>query len=121
MRTFLALALVGALASCGSLKNVYDTVTSVSVPRQTVAVAISSFDVAKATATNYIIYCTPNPKPAGCDVGFIRSKLVPAVKSGTEARKSLSTFLRENPNALGPVGTYNALVAATTVLKETPK
>lgn len=121
MKLLFAFTLALALTSCGQLQKAYDTVTNISVPRQTVAVAISSFDVAKITATNYIIYCTPNPKPAGCDVGFIRTKLVPAVRAGTEARKSLSSFLRNNPNSLGPRGTYDALIAATSTLKETPQ
>lgn len=120
MKTLLAIALCVGLTSCAGAVKIYDTVTNVSVPRRTVAVAISSFDVAKTTATNYIVYCTPNPKPKGCDVGFIRGKLIPAVRAGTEARKSLSSYLRNNPNSLGPKGTYDALVASTETLKETP-
>jgi hypothetical protein len=42
-----------------------------------VIVAANAFDAVKATATNYIAYCTPNPAPAGCSDAAIQ-KLIPA-------------------------------------------
>lgn len=117
----LTLALMGGLASCSNLEKVYNTVSNFSVPRPQVAAGITAFNIAKQSATNYIIYCTPNPKPVGCDVDFIRNKLQPAVTKGTAVRNELSSYLRNNPNALGPKGTYDALIAYTNTLEETPK
>jgi hypothetical protein len=113
---FVALAL--SLAGCAQLKNAYDTVTSAKVSAKTVYVAVNAFDAAKITAKNYIIYCTPNPSPKGCDDNAIKTKLDPAIKSGTTARDSLQDFLATHPGELGSKGLYDALTAATNTIKD---
>jgi hypothetical protein len=114
--TFMIFALL--LVGCSQLKTVYDTVTSAKVPAKVVYVAVNAFDAAKITAKNYIVYCTPNPSPKGCDDGAIKTKLDPAIKSGTAARDSLQDFLAEHPGELGNKGLYDAMTAATNTIKD---
>jgi hypothetical protein len=106
------------LVSCAQLKTVYDVATSAKVPAKTVYVAANAFDAAKSTAKNYIIYCTPNPAPKGCNDNAIKTKLDPAIRSGTAARNSLEQFLADHPGELGDKGLYDAMVAATDTIKD---
>jgi hypothetical protein len=110
----LALSLVG----CAQLKTVYDTAINAKVPSKTIYVAVNAFDAAKITAKNYIIYCTPNPAPKGCDDDAIQNKLNPAIKSGTKARDNLEDFVTNHPGELGNKGLYDALTTATETIKD---
>jgi hypothetical protein len=114
---FAAVALCLALSSCANIKTAYDAVTTSTVPAQTINVAINGFNIVKTAATGYIAYCTPNPTPAGCDDDAIQNKIMPAIDSGTTARNTLKSFLREHPGSLGDKGTYDALVTASSTLQ----
>lgn len=114
----LAIAVTVSLSGCANLKTAYDTITSAKVPAKTVYVAANAFNAAKATAKNYIVYCTPNPSPKGCDDTAIKTKLDPAIRSGTIARNSLEQFLKDHPGELGDKGLYDAMVAATDTIKD---
>jgi hypothetical protein len=100
------------LPACQAL----NAVTGTAVSPTAVVVAANAFDAVKATATNYIAYCTPNPAPAGCSDTAIQ-KLIPAVRSGTDARNTLEQFQADHPGQLGPQGVYDALTAATDTVK----
>lgn len=112
----IALAAVLVLPGCARLKQAYETVSEAKVPPKLILIAANSFNAAKATATNYIRYCTPNPAPAGCNDKIIRGTLIPNMKAGTEAREKLELFMDEHPGELGPKGTYDALIASTDVI-----
>lgn len=114
----LALSVVLAVSGCAKVTEAYNTVTNFTVPAKTIRVAVSGFNIAKATATNYIRYCTPKVQPKGCDNNLIKAQLIPTMNAGTIARNALLEFVDNNPGALGPVGTYNALVAATTTINQ---
>jgi hypothetical protein len=101
-----------AMAGCQALKSI----TSATVSPTAVVVAANAFDAVKATATNYISYCTPNPAPAGCTDAAIQ-KLIPAVRAGTDARNSLEQFSADHPGELGDKGVYDALTTATDTIK----
>jgi hypothetical protein len=109
------LAALAMLAGCAQLKNAYDTVTGAHVSPKLVIVAANAFNAVEATATNYITYCTPNPSPAGCSDTAIK-QMIPAVRSGRDARNALEAFLKTHPDAIGAQGLYDALVSATGTL-----
>lgn len=104
------------LPGCAKLQQAYESVSTAKVPPKLILVAANSFNAAKATATNYIRYCTPNPAPAGCNDKVIRGTLIPNMKAGTVARDKLEDFMDNNPGQLGPKGTYDALVASTDII-----
>jgi len=116
MKILLSMSLALALTSCAKLTDVYTAVSSSSVPPKAIYVAINSFDVAKASAVNYVNYCSPNPSPAGCDDAVIRTKLFPAMTRGTNARTQLRVFLHAHPGEFGPQGTYQAIVGSTDII-----
>lgn len=105
------------LVGCANIKTAYDTIVSAKVSPTLVVVAVNGFDAVKTTAKNYIVYCTPNPAPKGCDDDVIQNKIDPAIKSGTTARNTLKQFLKDHPGELGDRGVYDALVAATDTIK----
>lgn len=112
----IALSVVLVLPGCSRLKQAYESVSTTKVPPKLILVAANSFNAAKATATNYIRYCTPNPAPAGCNDNVIRGTLIPNMKAGTVARDKLEAFMDDHPGELGPRGTYDALVASTDII-----
>jgi len=114
-RAIIALTAVAMLAGCANLKNAYNTITSAQVSPKLVIVASNAFDAVQATATNYIAYCTPNPAPKGCSDAAIK-QIIPAVRSGRDARNALEAYLKTHPNAIGAQGLYDALVSATGTL-----
>jgi hypothetical protein len=111
-RMFFIAAALCLLTACST----WTKLTEATVSPTTVVVAVNAFDAAKATATNYITYCTPNPAPVGCSESAI-VKLIPAVRSGTEARNSLKDFLKTHPGQLGEKGVYDALTSATSTIQ----
>lgn len=117
-KAIIALSVALSLTGCAKLQAVYDTVTETKVPRKSVVVAINSYNVASSVARGYVIYCTPNPSPKGCDDNLIRTKVKPAIDSGYKASKALTAFLRAYPNELGPGGTYTVLVQSVDILKD---
>lgn len=110
-----ALSLCLALGSCANLRNAYDAVTGTSVSPKAVIVAANAFNAVETTAKVYVSYCTPRPQPVGCADSAI-SQIIPAVRSGREARNSLEQFMTDHPGKLGPTGLYEALTSATATL-----
>lgn len=105
-----------SLAGCAKLTEAYQSLSSSNVPPKAIYVAISAFDAAKITGTNYIRYCAPNPSPKGCNDAVIRGKLIPAINKGTVARNDLKAFVRAHPGELGPSGTYSLLTTSATTI-----
>lgn len=118
MKKIFLVLLVLSLGGCTGWSNFYGTVTGASVSPVSVYVARNAFDVAEATATNYLTQ--PKCKPAGptiCRSPAATKQIIPAVRAGRKARDDLKAFAAANPGALGPTGLYNALVAATGTLQ----
>lgn len=120
-KIIVAIAIAASLSSCAKLQTVYSAIITSNVPPKAIYVAINSFDAAKATATNYLRMCAPNPAPSICDDKLIRTKLVPAIQKGTVARDDLRALVKSHPGELGPVGTYQLLVTSTNVISEVVK
>lgn len=115
-KLIIAVGLTLSLAGCAKLNAAYQAVSSSNVPPKAIYVAISAFDAAKVTGTNWIIRCSPNPAPVGCNDKVIKTRLIPAINKGTVARNDLKSFLRQHPGELGPRGTYDLLtVSAQTI------
>lgn len=117
-RLFVALVAVTLLSGCASLTNTWDTLTGTTVSPTAVYVAANAFDAVEATATNYLRLpkCTAANGPV-CRSPAATAQIIPAVRAGRVARTNLENFMAQNPGALGPVGLYNALTAATATLQ----
>lgn len=108
------------LAGCttlSNLQNAYDTATGATVPFSLVQTAIGSYVAIEKTAKNYVVFCTPDPQPAGCNDNIIQHQIDPAIRSGRASADALLTFYDEHSGALGPKGLYDALVSATSTLQ----
>ena len=117
-RIVYVLLLVGGLAGCTQFTNTWNTLTGTTVSPTAVYVAANAFDAVEATATNYLKLqkCTASSGPV-CRNAAATAQIIPAVRAGRVARTNLENFMAQNPGALGPVGLYNALTAATTTLQ----
>lgn len=101
---------VGAV---GAVKSTVTAVTQTSVEPQKVYAAINAFDVAKATATNYLRLPQCSPTSAViCRDPAVTSTVIKAVRSGTEARNQAKAFLRANPGQPLAIKTYDDLMSA---------
>lgn len=87
-----------------------------SIPFDTVKIAVASYVAVEKTAKNYIVFCTPNPAPAGCNDTLIQKTINPAITKGSQAANAFIAFYQVHPGQLGSKGLYDALVAATTLL-----
>ena len=106
-------ALMIPLGSCGALQKL----SSTEVPYSAILVAANGVDAAETAAKNFVVYCTPNPAPKGCDDSVIKTKIVPAVKDVRTARNAALKFVTDNPNAtFGPSTLTDAVSTAVTAL-----
>ena len=119
MRKIIIAALVSlSLGSCAQLTNAWDTLSGTTVSPTAVYVAANAFDAVEATATNYLrLQKCAATSGSVCRNAAATAQIIPAVRAGRVARTNLETFMAQNPGALGPVGLYNALTAATTTLQ----
>lgn len=109
-----AAAMMIPLGSCAALQKLSAT----EVPVTAILVAANGVDAAETTAKNYIIYCTPNPAPKGCDDAVIKNKIVPAVKAARTARDNAKQFVKDHPGAtLGPSTLVDAVTATVATLQ----
>ena len=117
-RIIYAFLIVASVGGCTQLTNVWDTLSGTTVSPTAVYVAANAFDAVEATATNYLKLpkCTSSSGPV-CRNAAATAQIIPAVRAGRVARTNLENFMAQNPGALGPVGLYNALTAATTTLQ----
>jgi hypothetical protein len=120
-KIILALTISLSLAGCAGLQAVtgaFETATTTTVPASAVVPAANAFDILKAGATNYGIYCIQQKMvPAICS-RTTRRVVVKSVRSGTGARRQLEDSVTNGQPALSSI--YNVLVAAVTSLQQTP-
>ena len=120
MRKILAIGLLAAsLVGCAQLQSDWSAITGASVSPTAVIVAANAFDGVEATATNYLRLkkCSALTGPV-CRNPAATAAIIPAIRSGRQARNALETFMQQNPGVLGPTGLYNALTAATSTLEQ---
>jgi hypothetical protein len=105
------------LGSCAALKDI-QKLSSTNVPTTAISAAGEGVNVAESSATNYLLYCAPNPLPKGCDDALIKNKITPAVQKVRTARKAAREFIANNPGAtLGPSTLVSAVTTAVTTLQ----
>lgn len=119
--TAIGLAAMLTLGGCatnplGRIVSGIGAVEDASIPFNTVQIAIASYVAVEKTAKNYVIFCTPNPAPAGCSDTLIQRTINPAITSGHADAAAFVAFYKVHPGALGSKGLYDALVAATSLL-----
>ncbi len=120
MKRFLIVPLFAlGLASCAQLQSDWSAITGASVSPTAVIVAGNAFDAVEATATNYLRLkkCSAATGPV-CRNPAATAAIIPAIRSGRQARNALETFMQQNPGVLGPTGLYNALTTATSTLEQ---
>jgi hypothetical protein len=125
-KLLLLVPLLLALGGCATfnadlarLQAAFTVVTTSTVPASTAQVAVSSFEVLEASATEYFIYCKKNPTTAVCAPGTVANPgpLRIAIKYDRQGRKA-----RDEIKAAGRSGAlisttaYNLLVDAVTNL-----
>lgn len=116
-RLFLVLTLAFGLSGCAALQqleSVYTDISGSTISPQNVYIAVNAFDAAKATATNYFVYCKANLATAVCSADNRRA-VIKYVKAGTAARNQLETYLIAGTAA--PAQIYQTLMAAVSSLK----
>lgn len=131
MKKFIAFVLMAVgLGGCATfqtdlakLQQAYTVVTTATVPASTAQVAVSSFEVIEAAATQYFKYCKANLATPACAAGTPTSPgpLRIAIKYDRQGRSA-----RDQIKAAGKSGAlisttaYNLLVDAVTNLTSTP-
>lgn len=66
---FLALALGGCATELQKIQTAFNVITTASVSPSQAQVAVSSFEVIEAAATEYFVYCHNNPAVSACAPG----------------------------------------------------
>lgn len=117
----LALSLGGCATQFGerisSAISTIESVASGTVSPQAIYIARNAFDTVEVSATNYL-----NLKRCPTNAPFCRdpsatAQLIPAIRSGRDARNAATLFLKQHPNQLGTQGLYDALTTSTDTIK----
>lgn len=121
-RLFLIVALSLSLGACQGTKfgNFIATIESAAtgtVSPSAIYIARNAFDAVEVSATNYLSLKRCPTNAPFCRDPVATSQLIPAIRSGRDARNSATTFLKEHPNQLGSQGLYDALTASTDTIK----
>lgn len=120
-RILLAVTLALSLAGCAGISavtGVFKTVTETTVPADVVIPAANAFNILKAGATNYGMYCIQQKMVPSICSATTRRVVVRSVRSGTAARNQLEASVTSGQPALSSI--YNVLVSAVTSLQTTP-
>lgn len=130
MKKLLVPMLAISLGGCASLQKdiaklqqAYQFVTTATVPASKAQIAVSSYEVVEAAATQYFVYCNKSPSDAICASGTVSDPgpLRLAIKYDRQGRAA-----RDQLKAAGKSGAlisstvYNLLVQAVTDLSSTP-
>lgn len=122
----LALVLAVGLGGCAQFKafeakleTAYQVVSSTAVTPQQIIVAANAFDIAKGTATQFLVFCKTHAAVQACALP-IRQQIVKYVRAGTVTRNQLEVYAAQGK--AGPIDLYNTLKATINSLDAaTPK
>lgn len=110
------LALALPLASCAAIK----TVAGLTVSQKYVAVAVQGYDAVEVSATQYLRLPTcaagQSTLSTACKKPVVIPVLIKDVRAGRAARDSLWASSKANPDGVGAIDLYNAVIAATTTI-----
>jgi hypothetical protein len=130
VKRLIPILLAIGLAGCATLttdftklQQVFTLATTATVPASVAQVAVSSFQVLEAGATEYFKYCKTTPADTRCNPGTLQAPgpLRLAIKYDRQGRTA-----RDQIKAAGRTGalisstTYNLLATAITNLTATP-
>lgn len=127
-KLFLLAPLLLALGGCATpfgqrVETAWNVITTKTVSAPSAQVAISSFEVLEAAATQYFIYCKKVPADAACAPGTVVNPgplriVIKADRAGRAARDEIKTAGKTG--ALISSTAYDLLVQAVTILSSTP-
>ena len=112
----------GLLGGCqgtkfGDFIATVKSAASGTVSPEAIYIARNAFNVVEVSATNYLnLQRCPKQAPF-CRDPEATKQLIPAIRSGRDARNAATVFLKEHPNELGPQGLYDALTISTDTIK----
>lgn len=123
-RLFIVAGLALALGGCAQWQAIEQKVSTVAsaisgatVNPQAVLVASNIFDGLEVTATNYLRLAKCNGSTPVCRDPTATKAIIPAVRSGRDARNNLQQFFKDHPGQLGSQGLYDALQASIATLQ----
>lgn len=117
--TLLAALVVSGCAGTrfGTFISTVESAATGTVSPEAIYIARNAFDAVEVSATNYL-----NLKRCPISAPFCRdptatAQLIPAIRSGRDARNAATQFLKQHPNQLGTQGLYDALTSSTDTIK----
>lgn len=120
-KLIIALVLAVGLGGCAQLRDfeakieaAYNVATNAAVTPQQIVIAANAFDVAKATVTQYLIFCKTHTALDACALP-IRQKVVSYVRAGTVTRNELESYAAQGK--AGPIELYNTLKATINAMQ----
>lgn len=125
MKKILIIALALTLGGCAtqfgerisSIVSTVESVASGTVSPQSIYIARNAFDTVEVSATNYLTLKKCPINAPFCRDPIATAQLIPAIRSGRDARNAASLFLKQHPNQLGTQGLYDALTTSTDTIK----
>ncbi len=119
--TLLAALLVSGCATpfgerISSIVATVESAATGTVSPAAIYVARNAFDAVEVSATNYL-NLKRCPTAAFCRDPAATALLIPAIRSGRDARNAATLFLKQHPNQLGTQGLYDALTSSTDIIK----
>lgn len=88
------------------------------VSPEAIYIARNAFDAVEVSATNYLLLKRCPTNAPFCRDPAATKQLIPAIRSGRDARNAASLFLKQHPNQLGTQGLYDALTTSTATIKK---
>lgn len=88
------------------------------VSPEAIYIARNAFDTVEVSATNYLLLKRCPTNAPFCRDPAATKQLIPAIRSGRDARNAASLFLKQHPNQLGTQGLYDALTTSTSTIKQ---
>lgn len=104
-------------ADIAKIKQVYVLATTTTIPETQAQIAVSSFQVLEAAATEYFRYCAKYKTDAKCTPDTLRTA-IKYDRQGRAARDTIKTAAKTGQPILATA--YNLLIGAVNVLGTTP-
>lgn len=112
----MAVALALSLGGCSTLSSVFGVVTGTTVTPSQAYIAANAFDAVEATASTYLaLPACVTGAGAACRTQSVVNAIVPAIRIGYKARKTLIATIVGNGSA--PISLYTALTSQTSTLQ----
>lgn len=116
-----ALLLSGCATQFGerisSVVSILESAATGTVSPQAIYIARNAFDTVEVSATNYLTLKRCPISAPFCRDPKATALLIPAIRSGRDARNAATLFLKQHPNQLGSQGLYDALTTSTDTIK----